>query len=132
MSRCYGASCPGLVSASAAWAAVVVAVVLRSSEKTPPVGNHPDVQHLGGVGVLPGGRVALSAQRDVEPGDDDPVSPADLHVRVPAGQPAADLRPVRVAPIRYIAPSRIGAWPLIPALGAHPGGLPQHDPAVML
>jgi hypothetical protein len=35
-SRCYGASCPGLVSASAAWAAVVVAAVLRSSEKTPP------------------------------------------------------------------------------------------------
>jgi hypothetical protein len=35
-SRCYGASCPGLVSARAARAATVVAAVLRSSENTPP------------------------------------------------------------------------------------------------
>ena len=35
-SQCYGASWPGLVSASAARAAAVVAAVLRSSEKTPP------------------------------------------------------------------------------------------------
>src|SRR5580692_10335277 len=44
------------------------------------VRNDPDVQHLGGVGVRPGGRVAVAAQRDIEPGDDDPVSPADLEV----------------------------------------------------
>jgi hypothetical protein len=45
------------------------------------------VQHLGGVLVLPGGRVALTGERDAEPGEDDPAAPA------------------------YIAPSRIGAWP---------------------
>ena len=69
------------------------------------------MQHLRGVAVLPGGRVAAAAQLHAEAGDGLlPVDAGD-QVRVPPGEAAADLRAVLlVPPMMYMAPSRIGAW----------------------
>ena len=67
------------------WSAVTPLLVLRQyrlhrgvgrglaqvvGEHPAAIRDDPDVQHLAGVLVLPGGRVAAAAQREVEPGDD--------------------------------------------------------------